>query len=47
MHANDAVALGRESYERRAWRAAYDPLSAADEHAPLEAPDLDRLAVAA
>ena len=47
MHADDAVALGRESYERRAWRDAYEALSAADEHAPLEAPDLDRLAVAA
>lgn len=47
MHAPEAVERGRESYERRAWRDAYDALSAADAHAPLDAPDLDRLAMAA
>jgi DNA-binding NarL/FixJ family response regulator len=38
---------GLESYARRAWRDAYEALSAADERAPLDAPDLDRLATAA
>ncbi len=47
MRANDTVGRGRESYGRRAWRDAYETLSAADEHAPLEAVDLDRLAMAA
>jgi DNA-binding CsgD family transcriptional regulator len=47
MHPTDAVSRGRESYGRRAWRDAYEALSAADEHAPLEAPELDRLAMAA
>lgn len=47
MHATDAVSRGRESYGRRAWRDAYEALSAADEHAPLGAVDLDRLATAA
>lgn len=47
MRATDEVERGRESYERRAWRNAYDALSAADEQTPLEALDLDRLATAA
>jgi DNA-binding NarL/FixJ family response regulator len=47
MHATDAVARGRESYRRRAWRDAYEALSAADGHTPLEASDLDRLGMAA
>lgn len=47
MHATDAVARGRESYGRRAWRDAYEALSAADVQTPLEAPDLDRLGMAA
>lgn len=47
MQAADAVGRGRESYERRAWRDAYDALSAADEHTPIEAVDLDRRATAA
>ena len=47
MHATDAVSRGRESYGRRAWRDAYEALSAADENAPLGAVDLDRLATAA
>jgi DNA-binding CsgD family transcriptional regulator/tetratricopeptide (TPR) repeat protein len=38
---------GRESIARRAWREAYDQLSAADRDAPLEPPDLERLATAA
>ncbi len=47
MHATDTVTRGRESYDRRAWRDAYDELSAADELTPLEAADLERLAMAA
>lgn len=47
MHATEALALGRESYARRAWRDAYDELSAADELSSLEAVDVDRLGVAA
>lgn len=43
----DAVSRGRESYTRRAWRDAYEALSAADGDIPLEAPDLDRLGMAA
>jgi hypothetical protein len=35
---------GREAYERRAWREAYEQLAAADQ---LVAEDIERLAVAA
>jgi len=38
---------GRESYERRAWSDAYQALSCADQAAPLDADDLDRLATSA
>lgn len=38
---------GRESYERRAWAAAHEALSAADRASVLAAPDLERLALAA
>ena len=47
MAASDAVARGRESYERREWRAAYDKLSAADRSGQLEPADVERLATAA
>jgi hypothetical protein len=47
MTTPDPVALGRESYERRAWRAAYDQLSAADRSGWLEPEDVERLATAA
>jgi DNA-binding NarL/FixJ family response regulator len=47
MSATDAVTRGRESFGRRAWLDAYEALSVADEHASLEAADLDRLAMAA
>ncbi|MDN5917782.1 MAG: LuxR C-terminal-related transcriptional regulator [Pseudonocardia sp.] len=47
MHAVDAVTRGRESYARRAWRDAYEALSAAEGHTPLEAVDLERLGTAA
>ena len=38
---------GRESFERRAWAEAYRLLQAADRDAPLDAEDLERLAIAA
>ncbi len=38
---------GRQAFERRAWRAAYDGLSAADREYPLDLDDLERLATAA
>ncbi|WP_300012807.1 LuxR C-terminal-related transcriptional regulator [Pseudonocardia sp.] len=47
MHPTDTVMRGREAYARRAWQDTYDVLSAADEHSPLDAPDLDRLGMAA
>lgn len=42
-----AISRGRESYTRRAWRDAYEALREADEHAALEAPDRELLAIAA
>jgi hypothetical protein len=47
MTASEAVARGRESFERQQWRAAYDQLSAADRAERLEPEDLERLATAA
>lgn len=47
MTATETVTRGRESYARRAWRDAYEELSAADECTPLDADDLERLALAA
>jgi DNA-binding CsgD family transcriptional regulator len=38
---------GRRSYERWAWRAAYEALSAADRETPLDPEDLERLAISA
>ena len=38
---------GRERYRRREWGDAYNALLSADQIAPLEADDLDRLAIAA
>jgi ATP/maltotriose-dependent transcriptional regulator MalT len=38
---------GRACYARRAWARAYESLSLADRVIPLEAPDLERLAMAA
>jgi DNA-binding NarL/FixJ family response regulator len=46
----DAVAeleRGRESYTQRAWRRAYDSLSAADQASPLGPEDLESLATSA
>ncbi len=41
------IERGRESFERQAWGDAFAQFSAADQLAPLEADDLERLAVAA
>jgi DNA-binding CsgD family transcriptional regulator len=47
MTTANALDRGRGSFGRRAWADAYAELSAADREAPLEATDLERLAVAA
>jgi DNA-binding NarL/FixJ family response regulator len=47
MTMRDALYRGRESFGRRAWGDAYAHLSAADQEAPLEVDDLERLATAA
>ena len=43
----EALARGRECFERRAWLDAFAELSAVDRDAPLEPEDLERLATAA
>ena len=43
----DALARGRDAFERQAWGDAYAQLSAADRDRPLGAADIDRLARAA
>jgi DNA-binding CsgD family transcriptional regulator len=43
----EALARGRDAFEREAWTEAYQQLTAADGTAPLEPEDLDRLATAA
>jgi DNA-binding CsgD family transcriptional regulator len=45
--ANNALELGRDAFARRAWREAYERLSAADETAPLGREDLELAATAA
>ncbi len=47
MSTADALDRGRESFGRQAWGEAYAQLSAADQQAPLESEDLERLATAA
>ena len=47
MRTADALDRGRESFERQAWGDAFVLLSAADQESPLEAEDLERLAMAA
>lgn len=42
--ASDQLQLGREHYEQRRWSQAYHALLTADQSAPLEVVDLDRLA---
>ena len=44
MAASQAVARGRAALERGVWSEAYAQLAAADQEAPLEPDDLDRLA---
>ena len=43
----DHLEYGRQCYERRAWGNAYEALLSADQAAPLDVDDLDRLATAA
>jgi DNA-binding CsgD family transcriptional regulator len=43
----DLIARGRQSFQRRAWGDAFAELSAADRETPLDAADIDRLAIAA
>lgn len=43
----DTLAAGHRSFERRAWRDAYDELSAADRETSLDLDSLERLAVSA
>jgi DNA-binding CsgD family transcriptional regulator len=43
----DHLQHGRECYERRTWSDAYRALASADQAAPLEADDLERLATSA
>jgi DNA-binding CsgD family transcriptional regulator len=47
MTAAEARARGRECFGRRAWGDAFAELSAADQGAPLDPPDIERLAMAA
>ncbi|MGH2353018.1 MAG: DNA-binding response regulator, partial [Chloroflexota bacterium] len=47
MTTADALDRGRESFGRRAWAEAHAQLVAADQQAPLQPEDLERLAVAA
>ena len=47
MTGADGVELGRASFARRDWRAAYDQLSAADRVSPLATGDLELLVTAA
>jgi ATP/maltotriose-dependent transcriptional regulator MalT len=44
---SDELASGRAAYERRAWRDAYEHLSAANQQDSLNAEDLNRLAITA
>jgi DNA-binding CsgD family transcriptional regulator len=43
----DELDRGREAYARRAWLEAYEALTAAEEQAALDAPDVDLLATCA
>jgi DNA-binding CsgD family transcriptional regulator len=47
MMAPEMVERGRAAFALRAWRDAYDQLSAADREAPLDPEDLEQLAIAA
>src|SRR5688500_3837116 len=43
----DGVDRGRDAFDRKAWRRAYEDLAGADRNEPLEIDDLERLAAAA
>jgi DNA-binding CsgD family transcriptional regulator/tetratricopeptide (TPR) repeat protein len=43
---DERLGRGRECYQRRAWREAWELLSACDSESPLQEPDLEMLAVA-
>ena len=43
---DEQLGRGRECYQRRAWREAWELLSACDSDSPLQEADLERLAVA-
>jgi DNA-binding CsgD family transcriptional regulator len=47
MARSSAIVQGREAFDRRKWRAAYEQFSAADRELPLDTPDLERFATAA
>lgn len=47
MTIHGALGRGRDCFESRAWGEAFAQLSAADQESPLEAADLEQLAVAA
>lgn len=47
MSRSELLDRGREAFRQRAWGEAFALLSAADREAPLEPPDLERLAAAA
>lgn len=47
LHETGELALGRASFERRAWTDAFTRLTAADSETPLEPEDLERAASAA
>ena len=47
MSTAGSLELGRDAFERRAWRTAYDELTAADHVAALGLDDIERLAQAA
>ena len=46
MPGDERLRRGRECYERRAWREAWELLSACDSESPLQEADLEKLAVA-
>jgi tetratricopeptide (TPR) repeat protein len=47
MATASALDLGRQSYDRRAWKTAFECLSAADREAPLDPVDLERMGISA
>jgi len=43
----DRLELGRDAFDRQAWRRAYDQLAEAEDETPLDVEDLERLAASA